>query len=161
MWEAIGTVGATTLALIAIFGKWIKDWLQRPRFDFHIYTQSYPNPLFKGFYFDIHNKGRTTALNVKINLYRIQFKDASTEMNADLKEMRSLRWRDVERYEIFRTHYSDPSKIAYDAGGFGFFDRQDCEIELIITGDNFKGFSKKLKFTNANKIEDTNMIIIQ
>jgi hypothetical protein len=162
MWEAIGTVGATSIALLTTIGKWVKDWLFRPQFDYHIHLLGDSNPESVGWVFEIFNKGRTTALNLKVKIGQIKFPDSSSDLNLDLGEMKSLRWRDEGRYEVVRTHPTDPTKWAFGYDTLGYdFNRQDCEIELIITGDNFPGIKKVLKLINSPKLGEVQMTIIK
>ena len=163
MWEAIGTVGATSIALLTTIGKWVKDWLFRPQFDYHIHLLGDSNPESKSWVFGIFNKGRTTALNIKVKIGQIKFPDSSSDLDLDLGEIKPLRWRDEGRYEVVRTHPTDPTKWAF---GFNVrpgneYNRRDCEIEVIITGDNFRGFKKKLKLSESGNLNKPEMTMIE
>jgi len=164
MWEAIGTVGATSIAVLTIIGKWVKDWFQRPKFVYSVQPiEGYPTPDSKAFYLDIHNKSKTTALKVKVKISHIQFENSSTNLDLDIGEEKSLRWGDNERYLIVKTHslYSNMWVFGGDEITGEIINRQNCEIELLITGDNFRGFKKKIKLSESDTLNEPEMTIIE
>jgi hypothetical protein len=161
MMGAIGTIGATSVALLATIGKWAKDWLLRPRFDYHIHLSNTSDSVVWSF--GIFNKGRTPALNVKIKIGIIEFPDSSSDLNLDLGVVKSLRWRDEDKFEIVRIRSNTSTKWAF---GFNVrpgneFNRQDSEIELIITGDNFRGFKKRLKLIDSPRYNEAQLSVIE
>lgn len=163
MWEAIGTVGATSIALFTTIGKWFKDWLFRPKFEYNIHLTGTSTTESFIWSLGIFNKGRTPAFDVKVKIGEIKFSDSSSDLDLDIGEVKSLRWRDEGRFEVVRVRVNTPTQWA-----FGFraqpgneYNRQDCEIELIITGDNFRGIKKRLKLIDSPRYDEAQLSLIE
>jgi hypothetical protein len=163
MWGSIVIVGGAVIAVISTIYKWVNNWLSMPKFAYFIDLLSNSNPetLIGGF--RIVNKGRTNALNVKVKIGFIYFLDSSSNLDLQLGEIKSLRWRDEGRYEVVRVPPNHSTRWFF---GFGAspeydFDKRDCEIEMIITGDNFPNIKKRLKLISSPRVGEAQLSFIK
>ncbi len=149
MWEAIGTIGATIAALFLGLYPLIKEFRGKPRIviertDSDIFDN--PRNNVAVYYLRITNKGNTTALQVKIRA--LEVKQGDTHFISPHDRYHVFSSDSIQNGDYISTNFinnhKDEEWFMTPAGRDRKFLRKKTQFTLLISGDNFHSYRKKI-----------------
>jgi len=169
MTASLGTIISVTVALSFGIYPILKTYLDRPNLMLSVrdlgstWDGSIQNYSDYEWGIMLENKGRQTAKKITMKIKRVESMDEDRIIHYNdvpLKNNFNLAWNDYINITLIYLGpmFDDAHIISLDYGDIGF---TNCIIELLITGENFRGTEIKLKYTHSENYNDTNLEIIK
>ena len=90
-----------------------------------------------------------------MKIERIEFPDSHRviqNLEPRLSLIESLQWEDYVSLEFITISSNNNRLLISPTDATYAHSRQDCMITLLITGDNFKGFRRTLRYIDSKEI---------